>query len=74
MVLVADITQPNGTELQILRIGGGVYLSESITDGGGEIIAGEGVIIDASNIDAVIAALVLAKRELAAAPLESAAA
>jgi hypothetical protein len=65
MFMIADITQPSGTELQVLRVGGAVYISESITDDGCEIVAGEGVVIDATNIDAVIAALVVAKRELA---------
>lgn len=64
MVLLAEIHQPNGTELQVIRVDGAVYVSESSTDDG-EIVAGDGVVIDASNIDAVIAALVAAKRELA---------
>jgi hypothetical protein len=63
MYLLTELTQPHGSELQVMRIDGGVYVAETLT-AGGEIIAGEGVIIDVSNIDAVIAALQEARRDL----------
>jgi hypothetical protein len=64
MKLLAELTQPNGTSLQVVLLPSAVYVSESVFEGGGEIVAGEGVMLDASSIDAIIAALQSAKREL----------
>jgi hypothetical protein len=64
MKLLAELTQTNGTSLQVVLLPGAVYVSESVFEGGGEIIAGEGVMLDASSIDAIVAALQSAKREL----------
>ena len=72
MVLLAELDQPNGTMLQVIRVDGAVYVSESIAKPDGEIVAGEGVVIDVSNLDAIIAALQTAKRDLFR-PLDSAA-
>jgi hypothetical protein len=64
MKLLAELTQPNETSIQVVLLPGAVYVSESVFEGGGEIVAGEGVMLDATSIDAIIAALQAAKREL----------